>query len=422
LSFKINPLNNGIHSLAESLKAFKKFHDNPNDIFALKASIMYSHHALETIFKHFLYLTNPVFLLEDNVSVKRIITEYEKFVNGKNATPLNNFQTIDLKDVLFRLKKFKLLEGLEEKEYFLFVDAVTQLTFYRNKIQHFALSASIEEIGRILGSSLPKVIDIYDILSKKFVNQVFLSGSILNELENFYSESTSVLELLRKEYDILVQEAVQFFKGRVFNKEVLKLKIDDFGSTVSGTYLPELQADGFIIANFDHSTLIDYSFKNLGSNEMPYSASINITPTRANESDGLTTTEGTLDFAVQISSDKAEGILRLSNTNEKIKMLRRILINIQITLNYQAEGLVTPHHYNCEKVLKASGRLNIVITVSPKGFESQENQLIASYQSDIDETNTFFRLHAFREPNGTLTKNHTLEWNLETTGDLQFIK
>jgi hypothetical protein len=306
LSFKIEPFNNGIHSFAESLRAFKVFHDNPNDIFALKTSIMFSHHALETIFKHFLYLANPVFLLEDNIPVKRIVAEYEKFVSGENATPLNNFQTIDLKEALFRLKKFKLLEGLEEKEYFLFVEAVTQLTFYRNKIQHFALSASVEEIGRILGSSLPKAIEIYDILSKKFAWSLLPSGSILNELRGFYSESSSVLELLRKEYDILVTEAIQFFTGRVFDKEVLKLKINDIGGSVSGTYRPELRADGFLTANFDRSTLIDYSFRSSGKNEIPYSASIKISPVITNESDRLQTVEGTIDFAIQVSSDRAE--------------------------------------------------------------------------------------------------------------------
>jgi hypothetical protein len=112
--------------------------------------------------------------------------------------------------------------------------------------------------------------------------------------------------------------------------------------------------------------------------------------------------------------------VKLSNTNEKIKMLRGISINIQIVLNYVAEGLVTPHHYACEKVLKANGQLSMIINVSPKGFESQEDELVATYQSDIDETNTSFRLHTFRGPDGTLTSNRTLEWNLETVGSLQF--
>jgi hypothetical protein len=128
----------------------------------------------------------------------------------------------------------------------------------------------------------------------------------LNELRGFYSESSSVLELLRKEYDILVTEAIQFFTGRVFDKEVLKLKINDIGGSVSGTYRPELRADGFLTANFDRSTLIDYSFRSSGKNEIPYSASIKISPVITNESDRLQTVEGTIDFAIQVSSDRAE--------------------------------------------------------------------------------------------------------------------
>lgn len=49
---EIDPRKNGIHSLAEALRAFKTFHENPDDVFALKDLILRTHHALETLFKH----------------------------------------------------------------------------------------------------------------------------------------------------------------------------------------------------------------------------------------------------------------------------------------------------------------------------------------------------------------------------------
>ena len=63
---------NGIHSLVEALKAFKIFHekpDDPNRIFALKDSILRAQHALETLFKDVLFNYNPVLLLEENKKV-----------------------------------------------------------------------------------------------------------------------------------------------------------------------------------------------------------------------------------------------------------------------------------------------------------------------------------------------------------------
>lgn len=53
----INPRMNGIHSLAEGLRAFKNFHTDNKDIFALKDSILRSHHTLETLLKEIVQLT-----------------------------------------------------------------------------------------------------------------------------------------------------------------------------------------------------------------------------------------------------------------------------------------------------------------------------------------------------------------------------
>lgn len=51
---KIDLRQNGMHSLVEALKAFRKFHENPEAsdvVFSLKDSILRGHHALETLFK-----------------------------------------------------------------------------------------------------------------------------------------------------------------------------------------------------------------------------------------------------------------------------------------------------------------------------------------------------------------------------------
>ena len=63
---KIDLRENGIHSLAEALRAFSTFHENPdasNAAFALKDSVLRAHHALETLFKKALMQYNSVLLL-----------------------------------------------------------------------------------------------------------------------------------------------------------------------------------------------------------------------------------------------------------------------------------------------------------------------------------------------------------------------
>jgi hypothetical protein len=135
---EIDARTNGIHSLAESLKAFKNFHDNPKDIFSLKDSIFRSHHALETLFKNVLYIQDPTLLIDEEVRVKKVLDGYEKWMKGEIATVVDELKTISLEETIERLRKFGLLESLTQKEYALFLDSVRKLSFFRNKLQHFS--------------------------------------------------------------------------------------------------------------------------------------------------------------------------------------------------------------------------------------------------------------------------------------------
>jgi len=143
---EIDPRKNGIHSLAEALQElaealqdFKKFHENPDDVFALKDSILRSHHALDTLFKHILYQINPVLLIKDETNVKKVIEGYNKFFRGETTTPLYELWTVTLEGTIKRLQDLGLLRGLEEREREYFLGSVKELTQYRNKLQHIGL-------------------------------------------------------------------------------------------------------------------------------------------------------------------------------------------------------------------------------------------------------------------------------------------
>jgi hypothetical protein len=92
---KIDLRKNGIHSLAEGLRAFRAFHENPEgpDIeFALKDSILRSYHALEILFKKALAQYNSVLLLEKNEKIGSFVESYKKFLNGDKSGSLKSYE------------------------------------------------------------------------------------------------------------------------------------------------------------------------------------------------------------------------------------------------------------------------------------------------------------------------------------------
>lgn len=425
---KIDPRINGIHSFAEALKAFKKFHENPNDPFALKDSILRSHHALETLFKDALYRQNPILLANKKIKVKMFLEGYEKFRKGELATELDELPTANLVEVVERLRKFGLLKGLSEDEYKLFLDSIKRLTFCRNKLQHFALSADPSVIGRILGNVLPRALEALEQIS--FHHPVFGDlprTSVLEDLKRIFPEAPTIIDLLRHDYDRLIQEAIRFFKGKKFDDQVLKLKIADHGMVGAPPYLPDLSSEGFLTFEYDHSSLMEMlTLQRMGqTGELPYSARIQISQPTFTENQTFPNrgvAKGTLEFYAQVILDRADPFIILPNAEEKIAVLRGITIKIRASLEYEAEAFMTEHHYDCEKILKANGQLDVNITAIPKGFKSKDVEIIGKYKSNLNEENAPFRLHSFLEPDGSLKESspRILEWIINTKGNVKF--
>ena len=425
----INPRMNGIHSLAEGLRAFKKFHEDIKDIFALKDSILRSHHALETLFKDILYQMNPVFLVSDAVNIKRIMDEYEKVANGKNVTIVDDLWTITLEDSVKRLRRLKSINRLDEREYNIFLDSIQRLTNFRNKLQHFGLSADIDVVARILGNAIPRAIDVLDTISypSEIMMRAFPRGTIMHDLEKIFPEAPAIMHLPRHDYDRLIKESIQFFKGYSFMDQILKLKIKDYGIVGAGPYMPEIKSEGFLDFEYDRISLVRHRFftptYHIGEMELPYHAKLDISQPKFTEyldipNNGIA--EGSLELEAHIIFDRAEKALNLSNAEEKIAVLRRLTIIIKILLNYKSEAFMTNVHYDCSKIREADGQLSIRLSAIPRGFESEEVELIGQYKASLNEQNASFRLHAFLEPDGYLKDNYHLEWSINTHASLLF--
>ena len=101
-------------------------------------------------------------------------------------------------------------------------------------------------------------------------------------------------------------------------------------------------------------------------------------------------------------------------------MLRGITVTINVTLEYTAEALASNWHYDVNKVQSASGSLTLGVAAVPKGFKSKEMEVVGKYETKLDEKNAPFRLHCFVEPDGSLSKNYSLDWNINTTGTVRF--
>lgn len=442
---EIDPRKNGVHSLAEGLRAFKKFHDNPEDVFALKDSILRSHHALETLFKHILYQINPILLVSEKLEAKEIVKGYERFFQGNISTVLDEVWTVNLKETIERLQKFRLLKGLEEREYELFLDSVEKLTNYRNKLQHLGLSTDPDEVGRILGNGIPRAIDVLE-ATYSHLNELMLSSakfgfllygasslqtsSIVGDLKEIFPDAPSVISLLRHDYDQLIREAIEFFKGQTFYDQKLKLKIVDYGRVGAPPYVPDLLSEGFL--NFKCDRLSPTGFEPLSrmrggaeEEEVPYMAEVHIRQpafTRDPTNQNFGVAEGSLELEARVMFERADAILNLPDAEEKIAALRRLTAEIKVVIDYQVHALMTDWHYDCVKILKTNGQLSIRLRAVPKGYgiKSEDAELIGQYQSNLNKANAPFRLHAFLEPDGSLKKNYSLEWSIDTKGDIRF--
>jgi hypothetical protein len=420
---------NGIHSLAEALRAFKKFHDDPQEIFALKDAIIRSHHAFETLYKHVLYTENPALLLENEVKIKDFVTEYQKWANGETATVVDELRTISLEETIKRLENLKIIHDVDPKDYALLLESTRKLTFYRNKLQHFSFSAEPDVIGRILGNILPRGIDILSKITVKsslFTEHPFFGSSLMTELKTMYNEAPEVIELLRHDYDRLVQEAIKFFEKRKFDNQVLNLRIQDHGRVGCPPYIPELFTEGFIKCICDHRLIHGLSRPSFfGENEsrITYDAQLTISEPIFKARDGdYATVEGRLEFSSNISTVEPETLLVLPEGSEKLAILKKLTASVNILLDFQAEAFSTSAHFGIKKIVTAKGNLIVNLKAIPKGYKSQEAEIVGKYQIPLDEKSAPFRFDSFVAPDGKLNRNapSSIDWVINALGSLEF--
>jgi hypothetical protein len=433
---KIDSYHNAVHSLGMGLFAFRQFHSDPTNPYMLKDAILRTHHGLETIFKDILYKTNPVLLLRKDAKFALFIDDYriekdllsllltvkpgEGIVQhlGKlteASSLIDEQQTIGLQDAIDRLHN--VFSGLLlDKEYGLIKQAASDLTHHRNHLQHFAIEADDEALGRILGNLVPRSVQVL----KLFYPQ------IEDDLNLVYDGSTETIELLGAQYDELVQAAVDFFAKKKFDGVNLKIKVRDHGKGFRSP--PEMTLEGFIDMTLDHSTLfptpqIDADYRRIPRIRFDGDLSVGH-PVILNQVNTLEkVVQGSFKLVSTIQMSHAGENIRLLGADQHVPFLRSIEIRVAAELDYKARALYDQWHYDIREVIDAIGSLRLWITAKSMGSQESVSkpEVLGTFEAQLTKENARMRYHAFVQPDMTLSDNHMLEWNISAGGDLVFV-
>jgi hypothetical protein len=437
----IDPGQNGVHSLAMALKAFNNLHADPQDIFSLEDSVMRADHSIETLSKDIIFQINPALLLKEIQSKQMDCLKkgYKDYLNGQSSTMLDECQTIGLIESLELLKDLEFID-ISNDDYRSYKRSVEQLRAYRNRAQHFAISADPERVKRILGNTLPQSIEIlqeaYDKLIKLDPMQ-YRTIDIMGYLKSNWPDSLTWLSTLKEEYCDLIQRAITFFRAREFSNQSVIVDIKDSGKVGAPPYYPEIKMDGFLSLNYDTSTIIklaisdEYRFQDeedLKEIGWPYNIILVIDqPYIENSTDifGKSNVKGKFSLNGYIKSERLENVLKLPDAEKEIAILRDAIIKISANIEYNVEAYVNNHHFSADATnAKVNGRLRINLTAFTKGYEADKSaEIDGIYTVDLDETNTSFRLDAFMKPDGktlNLEGPYNFDCIIKALGDLNF--
>ena len=126
-------------------------------------------------------------------------------------------------------------------------------------------------------------------------------------------------------------------------------------------------------------------------------------------------------FRAETKFRKAEGVLVLPDSEERVPFLRDLTLIIDAFLQYEARGMKGGGHFDIRDILQSQGKLTISLTAVPKGYAGEKPKVIAKFESDLNSQNAAFRLHCFLEPDGAIRdQNRLLEWKINGIGDFVF--
>ena len=253
------------------------------------------------------------------------------------------------------------------------------------------------------------------------IGDLFFDEPIKKTLEREFPDAVSTVELLRSNYDCQIEQAVEFFKGKVHQDLTVAILINDSGTGFWGP--PNLKTDGFLSFRADRFGRTSVR-ENPVSNLEEYAAGTQVSDP---EYTGLNVfpfdghLKGSLTFRGELKFRKAESLLVLPGSEEKVPFIRDLTLIIDATLSYEANGMLGGGHFDIREIIQSFGKLTILIAAIPKGYQEEKPKIVGKFESLLNEQNAPFRIHCFLEPDGTIRdQNRILEWKINGIGDLIF--
>jgi hypothetical protein len=421
------------------LAAFRSYHQDTSDFFALKDAVLRGHHAMETITKAILFAYNPVLLWRKERKVAEFVARFGEYRAGQNAYIVDDEYTIGLSEALQRLEDINALGAFSAQDMYHLKTATTDLEALRNSLQHFAISANPDVVARVLGSAIPRFVDLLDTIGLASDRHFGSGYSILPErysanlanfrpvVVRFFSEAESVIALMRSDYDELVTGALEALRSRSFEPAGLQIRIRDHGRVGAGPYMPEVDMRGIVELKLNpHDLRLPPGI--LPGRDVPpvesYDGTVRIAEPQVNDTrNGHVVVTGELLAEATVRLRRLGGILILPACDDHVQILRDAELKLSVNLSYRAQALLASPHYHVERLLESSGRLDLSITAVPRGYavDDHTHLLRGSLSAPLDLEHAPFSLHAFTEPGGRLEDHHSLDWNVDVSDTFRFL-
>ena len=213
---KIDALQNGLHSIAQALRAFEEINDPERlSAFSTKQAIYFSHHGIEVLSKYILLKINPVLLINDDLRIKEALPHLISYHSGKDKTwPL---PTIRSRDAISRLHQIIGATHFQSGEFETLQSRLAELNNFRNALEHFAFEGDVSRVSVVVGTVLPIFCNI--------IQRIFLPKmDIYKEISVFLPNTKEIIEHMTRNYHDLFLENDKYL--RKLNETDLQLRID----------------------------------------------------------------------------------------------------------------------------------------------------------------------------------------------------
>lgn len=436
---QISPFENGAHSMAEGLKYLAEYLADPAKQYSLKGAIISIHHGIETLLKDALFQRNPMFILDDKVTIGKAISRYKEFYELKNNYIFDDELTIKPSEALVRTKQLTIGQ-IKERDYQSMKTAFDRLNTLRNQLQHFALRVDPQSIIKLFGDLIPKAIryittcytfdvgrnEVYVLPHHPIrgMEHLFKGGdSLMPYLHKFYPDAEKLIDALQSKYDVMLNEAIEKFKNKTFSSIVQNLEIDSHGHIGAPPYYPSLKMDGWINEEFSsHENSVErYNEYRFRISSATYTGTVQIDePIVLEKNDGHYNTHISqkINCSFELTVLDITKLISLDECADYIEFLRDAKITVLVELRFQAWAADIDTNYRIDEILNPEGEVVIHFSSGLFGDPKREPVINLMQTIPLSAKNMLLRFDGFGSSGNFLNHRHSLSLKANGRSDI----